>query len=333
MKSSADVVFELTKREWALLDAVAGAWTIREAARRAGVPYTSARKFILEWKTRARMVFHLDFKAINLLPVFSFVSDLPTKTPPFTFSIRRVLGERPLYLLFSLVPTPFVDKFLKVLGRSLELSVRGYVFLRWFPSSLGTKYNEEKEAVMYDIEGAIITGLSQGPAEEWEVKETAPDKIDLAVIQGRMRDIFVRPGDAVDRAREEDPTVPAVSRQLLSYHVNRHVMPVWRGNSIHFFYESEDSPLMLFLFEGEKAYSAAAALVSMPGFYEAAIDTDKSLVIGQPPYRQLKAVDEIVEKFAVKLRGGTMMLDPKNLVEKEPRLWRYSENNKWVWVE
>ncbi len=333
MASGTEVVFEMSKREWALLNAVAGAWTIREAARRAGVPYTSSRKIILEWKSKANMVFHLDFKMINLLPVFSFVSEMPPEPLPFTFSARRVLGERPLYLLFSLVPAPFVGKFLSKLGTKLELAVRGYAFHRWFPSHLGTKYDEEKEAIMYDVEGAMITGLSQGPIEEWEYREDAPDKIDLAVIQGRMRDVFVRPGDAVDKARKEDPTVPKVSRQLLSYHVNRHVMPVWRGNSVHFYYESEDSPLMLFIIEGEKAHCAATALVSMPGFYEAAIDVDKSLVIGQPPYRQLKAVDEIVDRFDVKLRSGAMMLDQRNLVEKEPKLWRYSENNRWVWRE
>ncbi len=331
MSISSKAIYKLSKREWELLNAVVGAWTIREAARRAGIPYTTARKVIMEWKEKGDMAFQVDYQKMNLMPLYIFTESKPSPEPPLTFSIRRAYWNRPLYLIHALVPTVYVDKYLEALGEEPITVIKAYSYKRWFPGSLGTKYNEEAGMVEYDVEGAIITGLSERPPPEWERSDKAPDKVDLAVIQGRMKDIFMRPGDALERARKIDPSIPDISRQLLSYHVNRHVLPLWRGNVVNFYYESKETPLTVYLIKGDKAHSAAAALVSMPGFFEAAIDKNKALVIGQPPYRETTAVFEILEKFKVSLEGGAITLHPENLVEKPPYLWKYSEEGKWVW--
>ena len=326
-------VIKLNKVEWKILNEITYSWTIRELSRKTNLPFSTLYRYLKSLRAKGSIIFQPDYRKMNLLPTCMLIPDTPLKeVPTFTFSLRKVYGLKPYILITALLPPSFINKYLNSLDADILFIVRGYEYLRWQLNTGFTLYfpNEGLLLPVFDNVIHFIKEASR-PIEKWEESLDSPDVIDLAIIQKKMRDPFIRAKDAIEQARKVDPTFPRITKQAISYHVKKHVKNMWLGNTIHFFFDTSHVPMRIYYFEGKDAAAVARTLVNIPGFFNAVIDDDKSLVVGQPPCHIHENIHKLFSMFDIDMPLGDIIISSSNISNTIPWLWRYTKDGVWIW--
>ncbi|RLE63781.1 MAG: hypothetical protein DRJ38_06750 [Thermoprotei archaeon] len=330
---------EITSKEWQILNAIRYSWTVRELARKAELPYSTAWRILNSIGKKGKVYFMPNYKNMNLLPlaVITKKDVRITEVSSYTVSIREIYGlKTKRKLIYALIPSPYVNKFIDTLGLDDIIVVRGYEYIRWTANS-GFFVYVPNVGVLMPVYGNIEETLPKYayPVEKYEGLK-APDKIDLAIIQGKMRDAFMTPSNAIKHAIRVDPSFPRISKQLISYHALKHVKArYWRGNTINFFYPMDKIPIRIWYFKGRDAPIISRILVSIPSFFTATIDVEDALVIGQPPCYMLEDLYKwIFTLFEdVEMPLGDLVMSSKNIRRFRPRLWMFVDKGKWMWID
>ncbi len=330
---------KITDKEWEILNVIRYSWTVRELARRAGLPYSTTWRILNAITEKGKVYFMPDYKNMNLLPLVVITKkDVKIiEVSSYTVSIREIYGlKTKRKLIYALIPPPYVKNFLDVLGLDDVIVIRGYEYIRWTANSNLTLY-APNIGVLMPVYGDIEKML---PSYTYPVEKygglKAPDKIDLAIIQGRIKDAFITPSSAIKHAVRVDSSFPRISKQLISYHAIKHVKArYWRGNTINFFYPMNKVPIRVWYFKGKDAPTISRILVSIPSFFTATIDVEDALVIGQPPCSMLedlyKRIFTLFEDVEMPL--GDLVLSSKSIQRFRPRLWMFVDKGRWVWVD
>lgn len=130
--------------------------------------------------------------------------------------------------------------------------VRGFEHPSWSPVDSFSLYDDKQKLLCPDFMKAYKNmSTYEYPVETWSSDESTVDKVDMAVICGRMLNPFMRVGKALERARRYDKSLPRLSTQALSYHVKHHVRPVWLHNTVNFYLDIRKYPLRVYYVEGE----------------------------------------------------------------------------------
>ncbi len=130
--------------------------------------------------------------------------------------------------------------------------VRGFKHPSWSPVDSFSLYDDKQKLLCPDFMKAYKNmSTYEYPVETWSSDESTVDKVDMAVICGRMLNPFMRVGKALERARRYDKSLPRLSTQALSYHVKHHVRPVWLHNTVNFYLDIRKYPLRVYYVEGE----------------------------------------------------------------------------------
>jgi len=326
---------KISQKEFEVAKSLTAAWTIGEAARITRIPRSTVKRIVESIKQRGRIYFRVNYKMLNLLPLAILAEPFKVgKMPQYTLSVRKLYGLKPLYLIVAVVPTAYFETYIEELEKTVKIVeiIRGYEYSVWNFEDGFYKYIPEEKRIVPDFGKLfdVIDALSWR-VEKWPPDKRSPDKIDLAIIQGRMVDAFMRPYRAVKKALKDDPTFPKVTVQAISYHVRRHVKPAWIGNSVGYFYDPSEVPLRVYYFRGDAAKSAARALVKIPSFFNAFIENDKALVVGQPPCNIQEDIYKVLQKVKAEMPYGELLVDSSVVYKRIPKYWMYVENGEWTW--
>ena len=320
---------------WIVSKALFKAWTIREVARNAMMPVSTVSEVLKRLYSIGRVYFRPDYKKLGLIPIVVFAKyKRLERFPPFTFAVRKIYGLNKLLYISALVPMVFFDRWLSSLDVDKIAVVRGFEHFRWNPVDSFSLYDGEQKLLYPDFAKAYKSmSMYEYPVETWSSDGSTVDKVDMAVVCGRMLDPFMRPGEALERARRHDRNIPKLSTQALSYHVKRHVRPVWLHNTVNFYLDIEEYPLRVYYVEGRDSRILARILVRLPLFQTATIDTDKAVIIGQPLNTYLREIYEIMSTLDIRMPLCELILDPKNITKQILQLYKHIKNKKWTWPE
>ncbi len=324
----------ITPTEWRFMNAVTRAWSLREVSRISGLSVSTVHRVLKRFYAKGRIYFMVDYKRLNLLPLCAIFPRLDVnEMPPFTVAVRTLYNFGEYTLVTALVPPPFVDKYLASFDKEPIVVVRGYERLSWRPDGGLTKYSPEKELLepVFDFEGARKRFMY--PVEKWEGSLKAPDIYDLVLLQGRLKNAFARPVKIYREARKRTPELPPASEQVLSYHFNRHLKPIWKGNSAVVYADMKQIPMKIFYFEGRDAAVFARILCQLPGFYSAIIEGRKAMLSGQPPSSYEEAIMREAGSFDVEMPLGYFVQSSSDISKVVPYFWRFVERGRWVFRE
>ena len=326
---------KISLNEWKVMKAVTRAWSLRDVARISRLPVSTVHNILSNFREKGRLQFLFDQKKTNLLVLVVIFPKFKTNTvPPFTRAIRVVYNMGSYILVSALIPPAFVEKYLSYFDSEPLVVVRGYEHIRWNPMSPLTKYNPATNTLMPLFNFEPLVKQYNYPVKSWNNGYRAPDIYDLVLLQGRIRNPFARPLAIYREAKELfDPNLPDVSEQVLSYHFNRHVKAVWKGNTALVFTDMRLIPVKIYYFEGKDAPLFARILCQLPGALSATIDVDKAVVIAQYPCYYEAYIMQEAEYFKVEMPCPPFIQSSANIVKVFPLLWKYVENKKWVFKE
>ena len=205
--------------------------------------------------------------------------------------------------------------------------------MRWSPLSPLARYCAETKSIIPVFDFEPVVKQYDYPVEVWSNSYRAPDVYDLILLQGRIRHPFARPLAIYKEMKKIDPTIPNTSEQVLSYHFNKHVKTVWKGNTALIFVDTRLVPIRIYYFEGKDAPLFARILCQLPGAFSATIDIDKAIVIAQYPCIYEAYIMQEAETFSIEMPHGYFIQSDMNMVKKVPELWKYVKNKKWVFRE
>jgi len=325
---------KIKRSEWIFIKAATKAWTLREASRLSGLSISTVHNILKDFYKKGQLKFLIDYRKINLLPLVAIFPKLNLdRAPPFTSTIRKVYYIRSYTFVSALVPPLFIKKYLNCFNAEPLLVIRGYEYMRWSPLSPLAEYNTEKESVIPVFDFKPVVKQYDYPVEVWSNGYRAPDIYDLILLIGRIRNPFARPLAIYREIKRIDSTIPNTSEQVLSYHFNKHVKAVWKGNTALIFIDTRLVPIKTYYFEGKDAPLFARILCQLPGAFSAIIDIDKAVVIAQYPCNYEAYIMQEAETFNIEMPHGYFIQSDMNMVKKVPELWKYVENKKWVFRE
>ncbi len=327
---------KISENEWRLIENAQYSFTLSEVAERANLHYATAYRIYSSLRTKADFKFVPDYKKMNLLNV-ALLFDISTeikKIHSFTLNIRKVYGWKPYIMVSALVPYPYIVDYIETFSNEPIVKVIGKEFRVWKPDSGFSFYLKEHNIIspIFNVFGKDHNDLYK-PVNTIGYSDKSPDYIDLAIILRKRNHPFEPILKGIRWIRKKDPKFPIISKQLLSYHYNHHVKNLWLYNSVLLLNDHNLVPFRIFYFEGEDSATVARILVNLPTFFEALIDNNNSLVIGQPPGYMFENIYKIISMYDVKMPLGDLILSIENMGRYIPPLWRFVKRNKWIWKE
>jgi len=297
-----EILPRVTLNEWKFIRSLTSAWSLRDIARKSRLPVSTVYRILHRFYKKGHVYFILDHRKVNLITLILILPcQSVKKAPPFTVSVRRIYNFGTYTLVTALIPPPLIEKYIDQFNVEPLITVRGYDYLRWSPLSELSTYDPVLRVIKPVFDFEKVRKHYNYLVEPWNRGLVAPDVYDLVLIQGRLRDPFARPVKIYREARRRDLSLLKVSEQVLSYHFNKHVKTMWKGNTAIVFNDVRIVPVRIFYFEGRDAPVFARILSQLPGFYAAIIDVKGSIVVGQPPYYYDEYIMRGAEGFDVEM--------------------------------
>lgn len=320
------------QREWKLVSSVSRAWTIRDLARHAKMPYSTANKVLARLKEKAVFKFRIKMQEVGLVPLIALLKKAPDlPPPPYTLSVKALKGVKSVVAVTALLPPAYVSEYVNALNEEPVSVVVGYELHHWYPDPAFNIYDEATGALRPNFAFEETSTLYSGPVDKWTGPLRSPDKIDLAIISMKMADPFMRPSQVFEFARKLDPELPKLSTQALSYHTVHHVKErYWEGNASNIRINERQVPVRFFYLEGDRAPMVARMFVRLPGFRYAVIDMEKAVVVGQPLAYYFEHLYGVLSEYGVEMPLGELIVPRQDTQKYVPTLWRYIERKHWV---
>lgn len=325
---------KISLNEWKAIKAVTRAWSLRDVAKISSLPVSTVHTILTNFRRKGRLQFLFNQKRVNLLVLAAVFPKLQVESvPPFTRAIRVVYNMGPCMLVSALIPPPFVKKYLDCFKSEPLVVVRGYELIKWTPLSPLTRYDPETRSLVPVFDFENIVDSYRYTVKRWN-SYRAPDIYDLVLLQGRIRNPFARPLAIYKEAKKLfDPSLPDISEQVLSYHFNKHVKAMWKGNTALVYADTGILPIKIYYFEGKDAPLFARILCQLPGAFSAVIDVNKAVLAAQYPCIYEAYIMQEAEYFKVEMPYPPFIQSSASIVKVFPLLWKYVENKKWVFKE
>ena len=269
--------------------------------------------------------------------VFSLEGVVPGRLPPGTVAVREFLaaGSRVVAVL-GLVPFELRSRFLGELGGEMRLDfvVEAWEYRTWAPReglmvfSSPTQYVHVMDRLWEVFEGE----RARGPPR-YVAGPRVPDEVDLKILAGKLAwGPFARPGEILARVSQFTGERAAYSRQVVSYHYRRHVLPGWVCNTFHMFVDASEVPFVAAVLRGREAAALARVLVYLPYSGVAYVGDGCAFYLGQVSCRALRDFYALVSSADVEFPFGLMVMK-FHLKSWVPFLWRFlgERGGKRVW--
>lgn len=325
---------KLNNKEWMFIEALEHSSSLSQIARYTGLPYITIYRIYRKLKMKYEFNFIMNFKKMNLLPLYLLFDENQeiNRINRLTVSIRKIYGKKAYKMVYALVPFAYKEKYLKSFDETPLLVIQGLEFLSWRPNS-GSNIYFPSEKIILPVFNFWIDKFDvvSKPVCNWNSSYDSPDYIDIAILLWKYNYLFEPVTSIIRWVRRYDPHFPILSKQVLSYHYRKHVLKYWLYNSISMYFDATCVPFRFFYFEGPESHIVARILVNLPSFYRALIDKNKALVFGQPPGHMFENIYKIISTFDVDMPLGDLIMSLENIGRFIPPLWKFVENNRWVW--
>lgn len=327
---------KLSRNEWKFIYSMEDSLNLQEISRKTDLSYSNVYHIYNNLRARADFFFHIDYKKINLLPILVLINANETLeyVNNFVISIRKIYGVHSYYLVYALVPYIYKREYIDSFDVEPVVIIEGLEVVKWRPSYNSCVYMPSKQILVPVFNSWIenIKELSK-PVKEWYSSSQAPDPIDIAIIMSKIKHPYRPLLKIIRNLRKYNPNIPVLSKQVLSYHYKQHVLKYWLYNTVNLYFDFNLVPFRLFYFEGPDAHIVARILTRYPMFYRALIDKDKAIVFGQPPGNIFENIYRIISMFDVEMPLGDLIVSLENMARFITPLWKYIENNKWIWID
>jgi len=316
--------YKLDSRTWKIVRAISESLSISEISRKTSIPKATVWRKINEMFSKTRIRFVVSSKALRLKPLVVIFDKEPSQLPTYTISFRKInISGKPAYMVIGLVPEKYVADYLLLFDIDPLLFIEGEEKTIWKPS-LSEKYKvlsliNGELLVNYDI----LKKIKEKPSKKEPCKL---DIYDLYIIKWKENYAFVSLTDIYLHALKEGIKA---SRQLLSYHYRKHVLPMWIGNAIGLYRPTIEYPFRVFIYECSDAEELAFKLSLIPYIYTIYYSKDTLFFVGQP------SVKEIYELYSKVLKDHSprpliceTYVDPSlvRFIIKYHKLW----NKDWI---
>jgi len=341
-------MISLQPKEWEVVRNIPTAVKVVQIARRTGIPLPTVTRIVRRLRERGAIsaiprysalglsftAFLFDVAGLSDRELNSFLERL--EELPYKVSISILRGVNRKYVLFIAVPPiDLLERYIDLLPREPVRTVRGYP-LYWRPDIAKlTNYIPHLNVLLPNFEG--LPGVLQ-EALDHDLSELLPsfreerakfDLYDLYILAYRQEYAFNKLRVIADRI--------GISKQLLSYHFRRHVIPhLWDFNAVKLYLPLSQVPLSVLALEGREAVHVAYTLTQMPYFYSAIVGEKAAVVFYQLPcpflsrfYRVLSEIGEV----GVEAPLGVLCLDERYLRRWVPRYPTYFKEGRWVLVK
>ncbi|ABL78582.1 hypothetical protein [Thermofilum pendens] len=302
-----------------LFSALRFARSLSGLARATGLPIRALRKTLLGPGTPWRLRWRFDFRALGL----RFVGVLSERSPeayPFVLKVYPLEGLEKLFLVVALVDEQRVDALLDRLKPVTVVEALEYSF--WTPDELLEKAGYGFSPLSYPGVMDLMDLPEEGGAR------VRPDKVDLAVISGKLTSPLATFRKAYESSRSLDPDLPRLTAQTLNRHVKKHVLPHWNGNYAYRYSDTE--PVGVYLLEGWRSAPAARILVRLPGAHFALVDKNRAILVGQFSHEKRAALLSTLRELKVDMPPGELLCPPGSAKSYRWRFWRFIERRRWV---
>lgn len=263
---SAEFGPKLTKSEYEILRAVPTSLNYTQVAEKTGfsVAYVSRKLKALKEKAAIHGVFDLEavgLKEIKIMADYDpkFVEKEEKINIPFITNVAHlVIGKKDYLWVEAYPPKEQVEVFIESLGLKNLKIYNVYVRYVWRPDTAKFSYyangylagDFEKIA---DLVGTVDTSQPRSPTPRM------PDEVDLWLMAKLMQYPFTKISREAERA--------GIRQQVASYHLIRHVKPLWLYNTVNLRLDPDILPTKIFTFKvdsEEYAARLAASLVHVP---------------------------------------------------------------------
>ena len=338
-------MISLQPKEWEVVRNIPTAVKVVQIARRTGIPLPTVARIVRRLRERGAISAIPRYSALGLsFTAFLFdVTDVPyeglarrLEELPYKLSISVLRSfSRRYLLLVAMPPKNALSEYLDMLPSEPCWVVNGQP-LYWRPDIAKlTRYSAK-----YKV---LVPALSEVPKVLSEVIEKDPSQLvprlreepvrvdvyDLWILTYKQRYAFNKLRVIANRI--------GISKQLLSYHFRRHVIPhLWDFNAVKLYLPLSQVPLSVLALEGREAVHVAYTLTQMPYFYSAIVGEKAAVVFYQLPcpflsrfYRVLSEIGEV----GVEALLGVLCLDERYLRRWVPRYPTYFKEGRWVLVK
>ncbi|MCD6563863.1 MAG: hypothetical protein J7K23_08140 [Thermoproteales archaeon] len=328
------MVLKISPKTWKILEAIPFSQNAYEIAEKSGVSYNSVLWFLNNYRKNYIISSDFNFWKIGLVPlvVLTSMENITIKIPPYTIGLCEVSGLKKMILYRALIPEKFIKKYIKDLDTDVYAVIKGKDIARWLPNSKLTAYIKESETIepitskIYEVYNELISQKTNIDREKEKI-----DIIDLYIIRDKMIFSFAKLSQTLKRIHMYFSN--NVTKQLLSYHYNKHVKRLWKYNYIIPLHDTLEYPLRLYYLKGKDAEVLGKLVVNLPYVFTSLIDKDKVMVLAQPTPRMEYLLYDIFTMFDVKKPLGDILIsmnkyskffsDPSKLfIENE---WRYPD--------
>ena len=338
-------MIKLNPREWEVAREIPRAIKVSQIARRTGIPLPTVTRIVRRLRERGAIsaiprysalglsftAFLFDVARLSDRELNSFLERL--EELPYKVSISILRGVNRKYVLFIAVPPiDLLERYIDLLPREPVRTIRGYP-LYWRPDIAKlTNYIPHLNVLLPNFEG--LPGVLQG-ALDHDLSELLPsfreerakfDLYDLYILAYRQEYAFNKLRVIADRI--------GISKQLLSYHFRRHVIPhLWDFNAVKLYLPLSQVPLVTLVLEGRAAPYLAYTLTQMPYFYSAIASRREAVVFFQLPCSLLSQLHRSLSEVRgldVDVPLGTLYLDERYLRRWRPQYPTYFEHGRWI---
>jgi len=317
---------------WEILKAIPFSLTASEIAEKSGISYNSVIWFLKNHRKNYVIGSEFDYRRMGLIPlvVLSRFESNTIKLPPYTFSVSEVSSYKKILMYRALIPEDFISNYLRDLDSDIFAVIKGYELLRWFPFSKLTTYIKQSETIeplvskIYEVYNEVASQRVSTMTKREKI-----DLIDLYIILDKLKFSYTKLSETLKTLRQR--VNPRITKQLVSYHFNRHVKPLWKYNYVMLLQDVNTYPIRAYYFEGKDAETLGRLLVHLPYMLLSFIDIGKSLVVAQPPPHMEYLIYDIVSMFDVRMPLGEMLMHTSRISKYKADLMCLYMDNKWIY--
>jgi len=319
------MAFKVNKQSWKLIEAISNSLSISEISRKTGIPKTTVWRKINNLFAKTRIRFIVSSKALKLKPVVVIFQKSPSLLPRYTISLREinVSGKRK-FMVIGFVPEQYVAEYLSLFDKDPEYFFEYDERIIWSPylaSKTGSVLNLNDEIII-DYNKLKDVKLEPSPIK----KSSNIDAYDLLIIRWKEHYAFISLTEISKRALNEKIKA---SRQVLSYHFKKHVLPIWIGNQVRLYKPMTNNPFRAFILKCENAEELAFKLSLIPYIYTIYYSNKIIFFTGQPTVKDIfQLYDKILSEYSPEPLLCETYIKPSfhRFVIKYNKLW----NKGWI---
>lgn len=287
------ILKKLNQRTWQVIKSLSDSLSISEISRKTGIPKTTVWRIINEILSLTRVRFVVSSRALRLRPLVAIFDKGPTLLPDYTISYREILvSGRKMHMTIGFVPDEYISEYINLFDEEPLYVFEDEEKFIWKPNVAERmkvlSFENGEIKINYDI-------LERIKSKAEKKTSSGIDLYDLYIIRWKEHFAFTSLTEIQEKMYKEKIIA---SRQLLSYHFRKHVLPLWIGNTVKLYRPMREYPIRMFVYECDNAEEVAFKLSLLPYVYTIYFSSKTIFFTGQPSSKEVfNLYDKILSEY------------------------------------